>query len=152
MPLFTSTFSFVLVLLELVAADKMLSHKCFLPILALCFLMDEVYSFLLPDRQQLTRSSHRLGRDLSPHLSELSDLVELIPENGGEMTRDWEPNPARSSATFSLPVERISTPHTNTHHRNKDKRLRVTVPLDRIGSLYLSSRKSRKDEPEEQRD
>ncbi|KAF4089279.1 hypothetical protein AMELA_G00064550 [Ameiurus melas] len=101
------------------------------------------------NRLQLTRSSHRLGRDLSSHLSELSDLVELVPDNGGEMTRDWEPNPARSSTSFSVPVERISTPHTNTHHRNKDKRLRVTVPLDRIGSLYLSGRKSRKDEPEE---
>ncbi|GAA6104280.1 uncharacterized protein LOC124628342 [Tachysurus ichikawai] len=115
--------------------------------------MDEVYSFLLPDRLQLTRSSHRSRRDLSSHLSELSDLVELIPDNGGEMTRDWEPNPAQSSTVFSVPVERISTPHTNTqHHRNKDKRLRVTVPLDRIGSLYLPSRKSRKDEPEEQQD
>ncbi|KAM9501523.1 uncharacterized protein Hap1MRO34_011795 isoform 2-T2 [Clarias gariepinus] len=123
----------------------MLSHKCFLPILALCFLMHEVYSFLLPDRLQLIRTSHRLGRDLSSHLSELSDLVELIPENGGEMTRDWEPIPARSSAALPSPVERISTPHASTqHHRNKDKRLRVTVPLDRIGSLYLPSRKSRK--------
>ncbi|KAK3566864.1 hypothetical protein QTP86_004614 [Hemibagrus guttatus] len=102
---------------------------------------------------QYTERSHRSGRDLSSHLSELSDLVELIPDNGGDMTRDWEPNPARSSTAFSVPVERISTPHTNAHHhRNKDKRLRVTVPLDRIGSLYLSSRKSRKDEPEEQRD
>ncbi|KAF7706409.1 hypothetical protein C0J45_5952 [Silurus meridionalis] len=128
-------------------------HKSFLPILALCFLMDEVYSFLLPDRLQLSRSSHRLARDLSSHLSELSDLVEIFPDNGGEMTRDWEPNPVRSSVAFPLPAERISTSHTSTQHRrNKDKRVRVTVPLDRIGSLHLPGRKSRKDEPEEQRD
>ncbi|KAK1797038.1 hypothetical protein P4O66_008432, partial [Electrophorus voltai] len=94
-------------------------------------------------------STHRLDEDLSPHLSELSDLAEFVPDNGGEMTQDWERNPARSPLAFPSTVERISAPLPNTHrHKNKEKSVRVTVPLDRIGSSYLSSR-HRKDEPEE---
>lgn len=41
---------------------------------------------------------------MSPYIYELSDLVDLFPGNEGEMTRDWDPNPAQSPAFFS-PLE-----------------------------------------------
>ncbi|XP_076829528.1 uncharacterized protein LOC143475543 [Brachyhypopomus gauderio] len=122
---------------------------CLLPVLVFCCLIDELYSFLLPDKLRFTRSPHRHDEDLSPHLSELSDLTELVPDNGGEMTQDWEPHPARMPPALPSTIEHIPALIPNTHrHKSKDKSVRVTVPLDRIGSSYLSSR-HRTDEPEE---
>ncbi|KAI4900170.1 hypothetical protein NFI96_023897 [Prochilodus magdalenae] len=132
---------------EALKLDQMLAYKYLLPVLALCFLIDELYAFLLPDR---LRSARRLNRDVSSHLSEISDLGEFMPDNGGEMTQDWEPNPAKSVTAFSPPVEHVPVLPKPQHPKSKDKsRARVTVPLDRIGNSYLSSR-NRKDEPEEE--
>ncbi|KAL7880196.1 hypothetical protein SRHO_G00024500 [Serrasalmus rhombeus] len=125
---------------------KMLPYKCLLPVLALC-LIDELYAFLLPDRLQ---SARRLNRDVSSHLSEISDLGEFMPDNWGDMTQDWEPNPAKSVTDLFPPVEHIPVLPKPQHQQKKEKsRARVTVPLDRIGNSYLSSR-NRNDEPEEQ--
>ncbi|KAL1271505.1 hypothetical protein QQF64_030521 [Cirrhinus molitorella] len=64
------------------------------------------------------------------------------------MTRDWEPNPAKTPDFFS-PMEHINVQPANSNRRkNKDKRRRITVPLDPIGSTHLSSR-NRKEEPED---
>lgn len=59
---------------------------------------------------------------MSPHIYELSDLADLFPGNEGEMTRDWDPNPAKSPAFFS-PLEHINVQPANSNRRkNKDKR------------------------------
>lgn len=56
------------------------------------------------------------------HIYELSDLADLFPGNEGEMTRDWDPNPAKSPAFFS-PLEHINMQPANSNRRkNKDKR------------------------------
>ncbi|TRZ02676.1 hypothetical protein DNTS_001900, partial [Danionella cerebrum] len=87
-------------------------------------------------------------QDLSPYIYELSDLADLFPGNEGEMTRDWDPNPAKAPAFFT-PLEQVNVQPANNHRRKtKDNRRRLTVPLDRIGSSHLSSR-SRKEEPED---
>ncbi|XP_073764549.1 uncharacterized protein isoform X2 [Danio rerio] len=128
--------------------NKMMCSRCFLLILVVYFLMDELCAFLLPDRLRVKRSSHMSDQDLSSHIYELSDLTELFPGNEGEMTRDWDPNPAKSPAFFS-PMEQINMQQANNNRRkNKDNRRRITVPLDRIGSSHLSTR-SRKEEPED---
>lgn len=68
------------------------------------------------------QNSHRSDQDMSPYIYELSDLADLFPGNEGEMTRDWDPNPAQSPAFFS-PMERINVqvPSSN-RQKNKDKR------------------------------
>ncbi|XP_077084459.1 uncharacterized protein LOC143737235 isoform X3 [Siphateles boraxobius] len=117
----------------------MMCSRCLLLILVVYFLMDELYAFLIPDRLRMKRSYHRSDQEMSPHIYELSDLADLFPGNEGEMTRDWDPNPAKSPAFFS-PLERINVqPATGNRRKNKDKRRRITVPLDPIGSSRLST-------------
>ncbi|KAK7176607.1 hypothetical protein R3I93_000743 [Phoxinus phoxinus] len=124
----------------------MMCSRCLLLILVVYFLMDELYAFLIPDRLRMKRSNHRSNQEMSPHIYELSDLADLFPGNEGEMTRDWDPNPAKSPAFFS-PLDHINVPPANSNRRkNKDKRRRITVPLDPIGSSHLSTWK-RKEEP-----
>ncbi|KAI7814481.1 hypothetical protein IRJ41_019438 [Triplophysa rosa] len=110
--------------------------------------MDHLCAFFIPDRLRVKRSNHRSDQEMSPYIYELSDLADLFPRNEGEVTRDWDPNPAQTPAFFS-PMERINVqvPSSN-RHKNKDKRRRITVPLDPIGSSHLSSR-NRKEQPEE---
>ncbi|RXN21599.1 hypothetical protein ROHU_024178 [Labeo rohita] len=128
-------------------SQKMCS-RCLLLILVVYFLMDELRAFLIPDRLRVKRSNHRSDHEISPHIYELSDLADLFPGNEGEMTRDWEPNPAKTPDFFS-PMEHINVQPANSNRRkNKDKRRRITVPLDPIGSTHLSSR-NRKEEPED---
>lgn len=123
----------------------MMCFRCLLLILVVYFLMDELCAFLLPDR--VKRSNYRSDQEMS-HIYELSDLADLFPGNEGDMTRDWDPNPAKTPDFFS-PMEHINVQPANSNRRkNKDKRRRITVPLDPIGSSHLSSR-NRKDEPED---
>lgn len=67
------------------------------------------------------QSNLRSDQEMS-HIYELSDLADLFPGNEGEMTRDWDPNPAKSPAFFS-PLEHINAQPANSNRRkNKDKR------------------------------
>ncbi|KAA0723225.1 hypothetical protein E1301_Tti005344 [Triplophysa tibetana] len=71
---------------------------------------------------EMRASNHMSDQEMSPHIYELSDLADLFPRNEGELTRDWDPNPAQTPAFFS-PMERINVqvPSSN-RHKIKDKR------------------------------
>ncbi len=67
------------------------------------------------------QSNYRSDQEMS-HIYELSDLADLFPGNEGDMTRDWDPNPAKTPDFFS-PMEHINVQPANSNRRkNKDKR------------------------------
>lgn len=63
---------------------------------------------------------------MSPHIYELSDLADLFPRNEGEMTRDWEPNPAKTPDSFS-PMEHINVQPANSNRRKNKEKRRVEI-------------------------
>ncbi|KAG7464682.1 hypothetical protein MATL_G00168050 [Megalops atlanticus] len=127
---------------------KMFYSKCLVPALALYLLLEEVSAFVLPERVQKKRDAPWLDSELSPHLSELSDLEDALPGDGSDTTREWGARNAQP-ASFLIPLERLSAQNHSQRRKNKDKRRRVNVPLDSIGASPLLSHRSRKEEPEE---
>lgn len=118
--------------------------------MALYLLLEEASAFLLPDRVRQKRDFGWLDFEVPLQLSELSDLGDTFPGDNADATQEWGTRHSQPSS-FPAPLERLSVPHHNTAPRRKpkDKRRRVTVPLDTIGGSLLSNLRSKKDEPEE---
>ncbi|KAJ8338225.1 hypothetical protein SKAU_G00371910 [Synaphobranchus kaupii] len=119
----------------------MFYSKVLLLSLAFYLLLEEASAFLLPDRVRQKRDSGWL------HPSELSDQLDTFPGDSTDDAREW----GTHHSSFPAPLERLSVHHDNTLPRRKpkDKRKRVTAPLDTIGGSLLSNLRSTKDEPEE---
>ncbi|KAI1898847.1 hypothetical protein AGOR_G00076560 [Albula goreensis] len=127
----------------------MFYSRCLLPALALYLLLEEMSAFLLPNRMRQKRDSSWLDLEVPPHLSEISDLVDTFPGDNADATREWGTRHVQTSS-FLAPLERLSIHHHNKPHRKpKDKRKRVTAPLDSIGGSLLSNLQNKKDEPDE---
>ncbi|KAJ8281995.1 hypothetical protein COCON_G00045140 [Conger conger] len=118
--------------------------------LALYLLLEEASAFLLPDRVRQKRDSDWVDLEVPLHLSELSEQVDTFPGDNTDATREWGTRHSQPSS-FPAPLERLSVHHHNTPSRRKpkDKRRKVTAPLDMIGGSLLSNLRSKKDEPEE---
>lgn len=126
----------------------MLSKRSVLLVFALCLCLDNVSSFSLPDRLRPKRDVNRLDQEFFPHMSEQSEHGDLSPGDAGEVTQDWDSRHFQS-ASFHVPLERLSVKHFNHHHRKPNDKRKKVAPLDTIGSSFTSSQRGSKDQPED---
>lgn len=127
----------------------MLSKRSVLLVFALCLCLDSVSSFSLPDRLRPKRDVNRLDQELFPDMSEQSVLGDLSPGDDGEGTRNWD---RLGSASFHVPLERLSVKHFNHHHRKPNDKRKKAAPLDTIGHSFMSSQRGSRDQPEDYMD
>lgn len=125
--------------------------KCVFPILGLYLLLEDLSAFLSPVRLKQKRDVEFLDQEFFPHLSELSEIVDLSPGDDSEPVGREGRN--TQTATFHAPLEILSANHHHNQYRRKPKNKRKKVsPLDSIGrGSLLSSYWSKKDEPADYR-
>lgn len=125
----------------------MLSIQSVLLVFVLYLCLDNASSISLPGRLRPKRDVNGLDQEFFPHMSEQSELGDLSPGDAGDVTRDRD-SLHFQSASFQVPLERLSVKHFNHHRKRNDKRKKV-APLDTIGSSFPSSQRGSKDQPED---
>ncbi|KAJ8254815.1 hypothetical protein GJAV_G00197630 [Gymnothorax javanicus] len=116
--------------------------------LALNLIFQAISASWLPDRVRQRRDSGWMDSEGPQHLSELSDQADALPGDDADATR--ESGTRNFQISFPAPLERLNVHHSKPSRRkSKEKRKRVTVPLDMIGSSLLSNHRTKKDEAED---